>query len=240
MKNSLILLFVLLFGALIIQAQTPPPPPRCVWVMTSINSFGCIPPTTLGIVGSPGPVGPAGASIVGPPGPAGPAGVSIVGPAGPAGPSGASITGPAGPAGAAGASIVGPAGPPGPSITGPKGDTGAIGPQGPPGGGATGAPCPTAAQVAGPTLFAQLLDGTCVPIIVIGSTLTQPSVLVGYSVTYSDAVHADLKLHPTLAFMEYREPGHYADALRTVWVPAFVCTPDLADCMHGSMLAQKI
>lgn len=145
--------------------------PKCVFVQTSAFTLGCVAPSALGIVGPPGPVGPPGTS--GAPGAVGPAGA----------------TGATGAQGAAGAT----------GETGPAGATGtpgATGPQGPPGtpGGPTGAPCPTAAQVPGPTLFAQLLDGTCLPVIIIGSTFPETGVLVG--IDASDAT----KPKPVLYF----------------------------------------
>ncbi len=107
---------------------------------------------------------------------------------------------------------------------------------------ASGTPCPTTAP--GPTLYAQMPDGSCLPYVIIGSTLTRPSVLIGMNV---DPFPGRAELY----FLEYRETGHYGDADRTYWIPGFDCSqkpppvgsgainPDtglLADCMHGSML----
>lgn len=193
-------LFIAFFLAMACYGQT-----KCVWIMTTANTMGCIQPAALGVQG---PVGNPG--TVGPPGPIGPPGTS----------------------GAPGAI----------GLTGPQGPQG---PQGPPGSGITGVPCTASG---GPTLFVQLPNGNCLAVVIIGSLLTQPSVMVGYD---GDVFPSK----PMLVFVEYREIGHYADEpLRAVWVPGIDCgsapfpgtpgaiNPDtglLADCVHGSMLVQK-
>lgn len=202
MKHILVLLF-----SVACYAQAP----KCVWVMTSTNTFGCVAPTALGIAGTPGPVGAIGpAGAIGPPGTSG-------------------ATGAVGAVGATGAQ-------------GPAGATGPTGPQGIPGasGGVTGSPCPTAAQVTGPTAFAQLLDGTCIPLIIIGSNLAQPSLVMGFRVDYDAGGHpTSLRGTPEFVAVEYREPGHYLDAERTLWIPYDNCGGS-QDCMHGGMLVKKL
>lgn len=185
--------------------------PKCVFVQTSTFTLGCVVPSALGVVGPTGPAGPPGTSgAPGTPGVAGPAGAT-------------GATGAQGPAGAAG-----PAG-----ATGTPGATGAQGPPGTPGG-PTGAPCPTAAQVSGPTLFAQLLDGTCLPVIIIGSNLAQPSVMLGI-----EALPQGVTRH-TFYFKEWREMPHFMDADRTNWAPGFDCQTALADCICGGALVKKV
>ena len=179
---------------------------KCVWIMTSTNTLSCILPGALGVTGSAGAQGP-----VGPPGPIGPPGTS-------------------GAPGAVG--LTGSAGSPGPA--GGTGEPGPQGPQGPPGapsGGVTGGvPC---SSLTAPSLAVKLSDGTCLPVLVIGSAFAQTQVLLAYEAVPPDATHpTGMKL--ALYFHEARPPGFDCGLKPPPADAPGAINPDtglLADCM---------
>ena len=142
MKVKRILLFLSAVAAVTVLKAD------CVLTITGPgNKITCV-QGAVSVVGPQGPAGPAG-----PQGPQGPQGVP--GPAGATGATGA--TGPQGPIGSKGSDGV-------PGQQGPTGATGPAGPQGPP---ITGVPC--AAPATGVTVYAQLPDGSCLPLITVAA-----------------------------------------------------------------------